>query len=91
MAGDQLQLRVDPEPRSLAMTDPKLLHYHIVFMHGRHDFRLTTAERKALGTYLERGGMLLADSICSSRDFTEAFKREMAAIFPDRRLEPVHQ
>jgi hypothetical protein len=89
VAGEQLKLRVDPQARELAMTDPKLFHYHIVFMHGRHDFRLSTAERKALGTYLERGGMLMADSICSSRDFTEAFKREMAAIFPDRRLERI--
>jgi hypothetical protein len=89
VAGEQLKLRVDPNPRELALTDPKLLHYHIVFMHGRHDFRLSTAERKALGTYLERGGMLLADAICSSRDFTEAFKREMSAIFPDRKLERI--
>ncbi len=85
-AGEKLQLRVDTQPRELSITDPKLFHYHLVFMHGRHDFRLTPAERKQLRQYLERGGMLFADAICSSREFAEAFAREMAAIFPDQQL-----
>jgi hypothetical protein len=38
---------------------------------------------------LERGGMLFADAICSSREFTEAFNREMTAIFPDHKLERI--
>ena len=33
--------------------------------------------------------MLLADSICASRAFSESFRREMAAIFPDHKLEPI--
>ncbi len=33
--------------------------------------------------------MLLADSICASRAFTESFRREMAAIFPNRKLERI--
>ncbi|MGD9723265.1 MAG: DUF4159 domain-containing protein [Pirellulales bacterium] len=85
-AGEKLALRVSTEPRELALTDPKLFHYHIVFMHGRNDFRLTPAERKQLRTFLDRGGMLFADAICSSREFTEAFGREMAAIFPEQKL-----
>ncbi|MEX2114746.1 MAG: DUF4159 domain-containing protein [Pirellulales bacterium] len=85
-AGEKLQLRVDTQPRELAITDPKLFHYHLVFMHGRHDFRLTPAERKQLRAYLERGGMLFADAICSSREFSEAFTREMAAVFPEQPL-----
>jgi hypothetical protein len=89
VAGEQLKVRVDTLPRELAITDPKLFHYHIVFMHGRHSFRLTPEERKQLRTYLERGGMLFADAICSSREFSEAFTREVAAMFPDQRLERI--
>jgi hypothetical protein len=88
-AAEKLAVRVDTQPRELALTDPKLFHYHIVFMHGRHDFRLTPQERKQLKTYLERGGMLFGDAICSSREFTEAVNREMAAIFPEGRLERI--
>lgn len=88
-AAEKLNLRVDPNPRELSITDPKLFHYHLVFMHGRHNFRLTPEERKQLRTYLERGGMLLADSICSNKDFTEALKREMTAMFPETPLERI--
>ena len=35
------------------------------------------------------GGMLLADSICASRAFSESFRREMSAISPDRKLERI--
>ena len=55
-------------------------------MHGRTDFRLTSAERKQLRAYLERGGMLFADSICSSPQFADAFRREMKQIFPEQTL-----
>ena len=58
-------------------------------MHGRTAFRLTDAERQRLRQYVERGGMLFADSICASEAFTESFRREMAAIFPDHPLEPI--
>ena len=58
-------------------------------MHGRTAFHLTDAERQQLKQYVERGGMLFADSICASRAFTESFRREMAAIFPDRKLERI--
>ena len=84
VAGEKLELRVSTEPRELGLSDPKLFQYHLVFMHGRHNFRLTPQERKQLRTYLERGGMLFADAICSSREFNEAFAREMAEIFPGK-------
>jgi hypothetical protein len=89
VASEKLKLRVSNEPRELAISDPKLFHYHLVFMHGRHSFRLTPQERKQLRTYLERGGMLFADAICSSHEFSEAFAREMTAIFPESRLERI--
>jgi hypothetical protein len=88
-AGEKLELRVSTEPRELAISDPKLFHYHLVFMHGRHSFRLTPQERKQLRTYLERGGMLFADAICSSREFSEAFAREMAELFPENPMKRI--
>lgn len=88
-ASEKLELRVSTLPRELNITDPKLFQYHLVFMHGRHSFRLTPQERKQLRTYLERGGILFADAICSSKDFAESFQREMAALFPDQKLERI--
>ena len=88
-ASRELKMRTGPGRRELNITDEALFNYHLVFMHGRTAFHLTDAERKQLRTYIERGGMLLADSICASRAFTESFRREMKAIFPDRSLERV--
>jgi len=62
--------------------------YHLVFMHGRTTFRLTDAERQRLKQYVERAGC------CGRFDLrqpglSESFRREMAAIFPDRKIERI--
>jgi hypothetical protein len=83
----RLQVRAAPELINIA--DESLFRYHLVFMHGRHDFRLTDAERLRLREYLERGGTLLADAICASQPFTTAFRREVAAALSDHSLEGI--
>lgn len=86
-ADGELRLRTHVREEPLDITDPALFDCHLVFMHGRTAFRLTDGERRQLRQYVERGGMLLADSICASRAFSESFRQEMVAIFPDRKLE----
>ena len=48
-AASQLKtnLRVDLHPVLIDITDPTLLDYPMVFMHGRNHFRLTERERPA--------------------------------------------
>ena len=82
-AASQLQMRVSTEQRLIEITDPSLFKYHLVFMHGRRSFRFTTAEREQLRTFIDRGGTLMADSICANPEFTAAFRREMQTIFAD--------
>jgi hypothetical protein len=76
-------------PELINISDESLYRYHLVFMHGRHEFRLTPAERETLSKYLQRGGTLLADSICASRGFTTAFRREIATALPGKSLERI--
>lgn len=85
----ELQMRVDLEPQEVGLSEDSLFDYHLIFMHGRHAFQLTEAERNQLKLYVERGGMVLADAICSSAAFTDSFRHEMEAIFPDRPLQPI--
>lgn len=54
--------------------------YPFVFMHGRKSFSFTPEEREALRVYLQVGGFIFADSICSSPEFTESFRNEMQEI-----------
>jgi hypothetical protein len=88
-AGDELSLRAHVRPEPLDITDPALFDFPLVFMHGRNAFRLTDGERRQLRKYIERGGMLLADSVCGSRAFGDSFRREMTAMFSDRKLQPI--
>jgi Domain of unknown function (DUF4159) len=89
----QLQMRVDLEKRLIAPTDPKLLDYPIVFIHGRRAFRFSAAERKALKEYLDNGGFLFADAICANPEFASSLREEMKAIYPEAqftRIPPSH-
>jgi hypothetical protein len=88
-AGHELKVRASVRKDLLDISDDAIFNYHLVFMHGRTAFQLTDLERRQLKRYVERGGMLMADSICASRAFTASFRREIAAIFPDRKLERI--
>lgn len=88
-AADQTKLRVGLQPRELALTDPALFDYHLVFMHGRNAFSLTEAERAQLRTFLQRGGMLFANAICASRPFADSFRQEMRKVLPEQPLQPI--
>lgn len=78
-AESDAKLSVAPTPVEVAAADPALLRQHFAFTHGRRDFRLSAAERRALGEYLRNGGTLLGDAICASKEFTTAFYRELSA------------
>jgi len=88
-AGGELKLSVSTAEVPIRPGDKNLFRYHMAFMHGRHDFRFTPEERAQLRRYLENGGTLLADSICSSKEFATAFRREIGAIFPETSLQRV--
>lgn len=61
----------------------------LLYMSGYEAFAFDDAERSALRDYLLDGGTLLAEATLGSPDFTASFEREMAGMFPRRRLEPL--
>src|SRR5262249_42645588 len=69
-AAKNRNIRGDMHPKLIGIEDESLFDYPLVFMHGRNAFHLTDGERTALRTYVERGGLLFADSICASEAFT---------------------
>lgn len=88
-AQGDLKLQASTDEYPIAADSPLLSRYIMAFMHGRHDFRFTPAERENLREYLLNGGTLLADSICASKPFAEAFTREIQAVLPDTKLERI--
>lgn len=81
-------LRVNTDQREVALTEPQLFEYPILYMHGRTAFRLSDEERKELKTYIERGGVVLADAVCGSDAFVKSFRREINQVF-GKPLEPI--
>jgi hypothetical protein len=84
-----VRLQAGLEVPLIDVSDEELFRYHVVFMHGRYNFEFSPAEREQLKKYLERGGTLFADSICASKEFTAAFRREMGKVFPNATLETI--
>ncbi len=88
-AGRELGVRVDDTPDQIDPADPRLFDHHLVFMHGRQGFAFPQPARERLRQFFERGGMLLADSVCAAGAFTAAFRTEIAAVLPDHKLEEI--
>jgi hypothetical protein len=86
---DEIKIPTGTEEHDLSITDDAIFDYHLVFMHGRTSFRLTDREREQLRLYIERGGMLFANSICASKPFAESFRKEMATILSEYPLKQI--
>ncbi len=71
----------------MTLSEERVFDFPVIFMHGRNAFHLNDTERKRLKMYLERGGVLVADAICSSEEFANSVRQEIAAIFPEHPLE----
>ncbi len=85
---DRVGLRVEPNKKLIAPTLEQLAEHPFVFMHGRAGFTFTDQEREALKTYLDVGGFIFADSICSSPQFTASFRKEMQ-LLTGQTLKPI--
>ena len=71
---------------AIKLASDEIYDYPLLIMTGEGSFALTEGEREHLRRYAERGGVLLASAGCSSRDWDRSFRRELAAVFPDRPL-----
>ncbi len=79
----EVGLRVSTDPLLVSPDDPQLLDQPLAFIHGRRDFRFSDKQRKALATYLRRGGFLFGDAICANAQFAAALRREIKAALPE--------
>ncbi len=61
----------------------------LLYLSGRHAFRWTESERARLREYLLKGGSLIITNCCASKEFRESALREIAKLFPEKKLHPV--
>lgn len=67
----------------ISISDPEFFSYPYVYMNGHGNVRFTDSEVPRLRKYLLAGGFLFADD---NYGMDESFRREMARVFPDRKL-----
>jgi hypothetical protein len=71
---------------AVKLASHELFEFPLVIMTGEGTFDLPDSERQNLRKFVERGGMLLASSSCSSPEWDRAFRSEMAKIFPQHAM-----
>lgn len=76
-------LKVNPEPVTLRLTDPRLFDYPFIYIVEPGGLSFTENEVVALRKYLLNGGFLMVDDFWGEREW-ENFAREMKRVFPDR-------
>lgn len=74
---------------SLAPLDPAISKYPLLYMHGRTAFQMSRQEQDNLRTYLQRGGVLFADSCCGAAQFDSSFRKLVEQMFPDEKLKRI--
>ncbi len=83
---DNTKINVDFAPNVVALDEPALRNFPLVFMTGHYDFELTGKEAKGLAEYVERGGMVVASAAAGLKPFDTAFRREMDKAFPGNKM-----
>jgi hypothetical protein len=69
------------------LTSPQTATYPILYMTGHHEFHWNEEEVARLQRYLAAGGLLVADACCGRVAFDAAFRRELAKVLPENRLQ----
>ncbi|MGD2068031.1 MAG: DUF4159 domain-containing protein [Gemmatimonadota bacterium] len=80
---DRTGLPVADREATVRPLDPELRDHPYLYLTGHGNVRFSPEERAALRAYLVGGGFLHADD---NYGLDESFRREIAAIFPDREL-----
>jgi len=74
---------------NLPASDPNLMQYPLLYMHGRSQFSLSKTEQSNLKQALENGAVLFADACCGSPPFDQSFREMIREMFPTKQLKRI--
>ncbi|WP_250846789.1 DUF4159 domain-containing protein [Aquisphaera insulae] len=70
--------------KELSPSDPGLVYYPLLYLHGRAAFSFSKGDMDALRRHLQPGGgTIFGDAACGSPAFDAAFRRFVAELLPD--------
>jgi hypothetical protein len=73
----------------VALSREEIFAFPFAVMTGSRACNLTAAEKKNLKAYLDRGGLLLASSSCSSQEWADSFRALLLELYPGQKLTPL--
>ena len=88
-ARDNSTLEVKFKRVDVRLQDPQAANYPLWYITGHHEFAWSEEDVARVRRYLKAGGMLVGDACCGRPTFDGAFRRELAKVFPEQRLEPL--
>lgn len=74
---------------SVKLASDEVYNFPMIIMNGEGEFTLLAQERDNLRRFIQRGGFLLASAGCSSKEWNQSFRREMATVFPEQSLKTI--
>jgi hypothetical protein len=81
---DKLKFDVVINHKEMFPTDPNLVHYPLIYIHGRAALSFDAPEKAALRKHLDPGGgTFFADAACGSVAFDTAFRKFVAELLPN--------
>ena len=87
---DRVGVDVVIDHHELLPSDPNLVNYPLIYLHGRTNFAFAADDLERLRMHLTPGGgTIFADAACGSPKFDASFRKFVAAVLPDRPLEPI--
>ncbi len=87
---DKLKFDVVINHKELFARDPNLVHYPLIYIHGRAALSFDGDDLAALRRHLDPGGgTLFADAACGSPAFDAAFRKFVAQLLPGNPLVPI--
>ena len=86
---DKLKFDVTINHKELFATDGNLVHYPLIYLHGRTAVSFTAEDKEAIRRHLTGGGVLFADAACGSPAFDASFRQLAAELLPAGKLEPI--
>ena len=80
---DYTTLRVDPQERVIALSDPAMLSAPFCYLAGHKAVEFSQAERRNFERYVRNGGFVFVDDCNHDIDglFAKSFEAQMATIF----------
>lgn len=84
---EQTKTPVSFEREEVPLSSNRIFDLPMLYLTGHQEFSLSDAERTNLTQYLQKGGVLFAESCCGREEFARSFHGEMARVIPGARLE----